>query len=469
MQPYCFVLMPFGRRPDPAGGAPIDFDRIFHEGIEPAVASAGLHAHRDDMAATGGVVHKQIYEALLLCDYAIADLTLPNGNVFYELGVRHAARPSSTLTLTARPDNVPFDVALLRRVNYALNDHNELTEHLAAVLREAVTKELRALRRQVEAGTAFQDSPLFQLIEGWQPQPPPSLKTDLFAERVAYNETVKRRLSRARAAARRGGEERASALADVHQLRHEHSNPSTVEAGILVDLLLTFRAFEDWNAMVELAVGMPGFLGERALVQEQLAFALNRRAAGGREGDRDEALEILLALERDGRSTAETFGLIGRVHRDRWRESDDPDERQIHLANAVKAYQRGFRLDPRDPYPGINAVSLARIRAAAGGEPTAFMEDQTLPVVAYAAARLVELERPTYWMHATLMEVAVLRNAPSDAQHQLRQALQLVRELWEPRTTLQGLSDLVDAGALVPDQLEWVEQIRLRLRRAAGG
>ena len=28
-QPLCFVLMPFGKKPDPAGGADIDFDRIY--------------------------------------------------------------------------------------------------------------------------------------------------------------------------------------------------------------------------------------------------------------------------------------------------------------------------------------------------------------------------------------------------------------------------------------------------------
>src|SRR4051812_48216991 len=100
--------MPFGARRDPAGGARIDFDAVYHEALEPAIRRAGMLPHRDDATAQGGIVQKQLFEALLLCDYAIADLTLENFNVFYELGIRHAARPSSTLTVTARPDSVPF-------------------------------------------------------------------------------------------------------------------------------------------------------------------------------------------------------------------------------------------------------------------------------------------------------------------------------------------------------------------------
>jgi hypothetical protein len=51
-------------------------------------------------------------ERLILCEYALADLTMTNGNVFYELGLRHAAQPSSPVLLFIKNiGQPPFDAA----------------------------------------------------------------------------------------------------------------------------------------------------------------------------------------------------------------------------------------------------------------------------------------------------------------------------------------------------------------------
>src|SRR5215204_3596465 len=96
--PLCFVLMPFGRKPDVAGKL-IDFDEVYRQVIAPAVTEAGLTPIRADEELTGGIIHKPMFERLVLCDFAVADLTTGNANVFYELGVRHAARPFSTVQI----------------------------------------------------------------------------------------------------------------------------------------------------------------------------------------------------------------------------------------------------------------------------------------------------------------------------------------------------------------------------------
>src|ERR1039458_3899861 len=88
-QPLCFVLMPFGTKPDPTGRPSIDFNRIYEKGIRPAVEAAGIASMRTSGEKTGGIIHKRMFERLLLCEYAVADLTTANANVFYELGVRH--------------------------------------------------------------------------------------------------------------------------------------------------------------------------------------------------------------------------------------------------------------------------------------------------------------------------------------------------------------------------------------------
>ena len=119
-RPLCFVLMPFGSKPDPSGGPNINFDRIYKEAIKPGVEDAGMFPVRADEEKLGGIIHRQMFERLLVCEFAVADLTTSNPNVLYELGIRHAARPRTTLTIYAASSPLPFDVNLLRTQPYQL-------------------------------------------------------------------------------------------------------------------------------------------------------------------------------------------------------------------------------------------------------------------------------------------------------------------------------------------------------------
>ena len=47
-KPLCFVLMPFGKKPDPTGGSLIDFDVIYQTAIKPAIIESGLEPIRAD-------------------------------------------------------------------------------------------------------------------------------------------------------------------------------------------------------------------------------------------------------------------------------------------------------------------------------------------------------------------------------------------------------------------------------------
>src|SRR5215469_12936311 len=82
--PLCFVLMPFGNKESNA--TIINFDSIYKEIIKPSISDSGLEPIRADEEIAGGIIHKPMFERLMLCDYAICDLTTANANVFYELG-----------------------------------------------------------------------------------------------------------------------------------------------------------------------------------------------------------------------------------------------------------------------------------------------------------------------------------------------------------------------------------------------
>ena len=162
--PYCFVLMPFGIKSDPTGTT-INFDRVYADLIEPAIRTAGLDPIRADNEMVGGIIHKPMFERLVLCEYAVADLTMANANVYYELGVRHAVRPWSTVLLYAGATRMPFDVALLRALPYKLSNDG-LPSEVEADRATLIKWLLEAREAKAKAGSAT-DSPLFQLLEGF--------------------------------------------------------------------------------------------------------------------------------------------------------------------------------------------------------------------------------------------------------------------------------------------------------------
>lgn len=116
-QPDCFVVMPYGMKTDLAG-TQIDFDAVYRGLIEKAVEQAGLRSVRCDEDPRAGLIVTQMLTHLLRARLALVDLTTLNANVFYELGVRHALRPSGTVLIKRAGSPQPFNIEGLRTVEY---------------------------------------------------------------------------------------------------------------------------------------------------------------------------------------------------------------------------------------------------------------------------------------------------------------------------------------------------------------
>jgi hypothetical protein len=190
-RPICFILIPFGLKTDTTGTT-IDFDRVYADLIEPAIQEAGLDPIRTDN-------YKPMFERLVLCEYAVADLTMANANVYYELGVRHAVRPWSTVLLYAAATRMPFDVAMLRALPYKLSNDG-LPSEVEADRATLIKWLLESRETKAKAGSAT-DSPLIQLLEAFPNEyligQVPRVKTDIFRDHVAYAESIKGRLAAA--------------------------------------------------------------------------------------------------------------------------------------------------------------------------------------------------------------------------------------------------------------------------------
>src|SRR5262245_6714110 len=111
--------MPFGQKIDPSGRS-IDFDAFYNAVLDSAIREAELEPIRADEEMAGGIIHKPMFERLILCEYAVADLTTANANVFYELGLRDAVRPRRTTLIFAEDGRLPFDVGPLRAIPYKI-------------------------------------------------------------------------------------------------------------------------------------------------------------------------------------------------------------------------------------------------------------------------------------------------------------------------------------------------------------
>ena len=417
--------MPFGVKTDPRSGLEIDFDAIYHDAIRPAIEEAGLQAIRGDQEHTGGVIHSAMFARLLLSEFVVADLTTANPNVFYELGVRHTAKPYTTIPIFATTSTLPFDVALVRAIPYEL-ESGSLSDESAEALKLSIKQRIE----KALTGPVSTDSPLFQLFGDFPGIQMSHEVTDVFRDRAEYSERFRHQLRTARN----------EGLQALNAVREELGDLKRVERGVLMDLFLSYRDVEAHQEMVELYEEFPSDLKQAVIAKQQLAFALNRRKSAG---DEDRAIEILTGLLAESGESAETYGLLGRIYKDRYaaaKESGDGVRAGSYLDRAIAAYTSGFEAEPMDFYPGINAISLL---VDSDTEQARSELDRLVPLVTFAAIRAGGAESDDYWTLATVLELALIGENEELVGRVLPRLLTTQSEPWMRETTLATVERLV--------------------------
>jgi hypothetical protein len=111
MSKTCFVIMGFGAKKDP-GGEEYNLDLTYAFFLKPLLEKEGVICFRGDEKNLSGNIDRAVIEWLLRADYVIADLTTANVNVMYELGIRYALRPKTTLLIADETfmKSKPFDI-----------------------------------------------------------------------------------------------------------------------------------------------------------------------------------------------------------------------------------------------------------------------------------------------------------------------------------------------------------------------
>jgi hypothetical protein len=305
-RPLCFMIMPYGRKATQAeaghGPTEIDFNALWDRGYVPVIKALGYEPVRADQD-TGALIISQMLERLYFADLVLADMTIPNGNVYYEVGIRHAAKETGCALFAADGSRRLFDVAQMRTITYPLaeetspNRPHSLPGYPSNVNKLAAS----SMKDQMAELAAFQ--------------------TKLRAVRaVAGSERMK--LARALVAT-------------------DGKPPMTYPVALALLMLLRDLTYqpEDWNVVIEFARSLPKECAEQAEVREHLAYAI------AKIGNTAESIAALQTLIDTAGPTPERFGLLGgRYKRLINSAAASAGERLQYLAKAIDSYERGMEL-----------------------------------------------------------------------------------------------------------------------------
>lgn len=123
----CFVVMGYGVKKIPGTLVKLNLDDVYFKFIKPVLSRNHLksvystQAYRGDEVPTSLAINKNFITSIFLADIVIADISTLNQNAIYELGLRHAMKPKSTiilceeLTISKYPC---FDISMSPQLRY---------------------------------------------------------------------------------------------------------------------------------------------------------------------------------------------------------------------------------------------------------------------------------------------------------------------------------------------------------------
>lgn len=462
MKPLCFVLMPFGIKTD-GNNKEIDFDKVYNSFIRPAIIAAGLEPIRADEEKMGGFIHKPMYERLMFCEFAIADLSFANANVFYELGIRHALRPHTTVSIFEVGTKLPFDTAPLKTFPYDF-ESGEVRD-----LKPKIGSLAKLIESNKLAGKALNDSPIGQLIKGYEFPDLTHLEKDAdsFADVARERNNVKLTLEKLveqwgileeeiRYRRRVNCEDQ---LAEQNQIVNaiddelvgrETSLKSNFE--LLSAFLDSYKSVNNFPKIVQLLEPLKELPIYSIYLKQQLALAYNKT------GQRLRSSKILTGIINQYGPDPETNGLLGAVYKGLMSDNDHNSGNAASYGNdAIDVYLEGFKSDPRDYYPGVNALTLLFTMGLEEDE----RYKKYFPLVSYAVERLEPAKKGDYWLQATGLELAVLERDKTKAEKYLRSALACFPEAWKRESTYGNLRRIyIRFIQIQPDNdFGWLEKI----------
>jgi len=446
MAHHAFVAMPFGTKDE------IDFNAVFRDLIKPALESAGFEVFRADEEMRAGNIRTDMFQELLLADLVVADLSIDNPNVWYELGVRHALRKRGVVQITCRRDQTPFDVLTERSVRYRIAKNSAAAAVPDPHYLDDDKKKLSEVATQtINAWYGRKVSPVYHLLRYLDEPDWKSLRIEEAKEFWEQYEKWADRIEIARRGNRPGD---ILVLAGEAPTRVFHIE-ALQKAG---RALLSVGQFKLALAQYEDAL---------AIRPKDLESRRQKCLLLGRLKKRDDAKECIEDLINEFPEDAESWAMRGRVEKDAWVDCWRQDGRAAVdmrreaetegaiLREAINAYATGFRKDPAHYYSGINALTLLHLLAHLSAEEVkADVGIEMEGGVRWAIRGALERNPKDYWARISLAELEVLVGARKAVDAAYRNAVAVADKDWFKLNSSRQQLELLRHLGFRPEEVE---------------
>ncbi len=414
-QPKIFIAMPFGRdrkgrldhEDESSEVVTINFDAVWKNLIQPAIPTK-YEALRADEDHRGGPIDRNFVELLYTSEIVIADLTFGNPNVFYELGMRHALRPSGTILIACDNVKLPFDVRNQTTISYPYFNATQV---------DAFKNRLKQAIHAAEDASPAADSPVYVFLSG--------LSVSCFSDGEspqARIELLEEEVTRLRLQAMSEDERRFMRMADEANSKARllaiYGQVSKIDAPSksLVDKLAV--GLRDYHALDEALVMLdkglqldgrdPELLREKGFTLRLMADRI-KGAEGGRIDELlGEARSLLEAAIEANPYDSEALGMLGGLER-----------RATNYSEAFRYYRSAYELDPDNPYM---LVTVGAMSAAAGDDAEARLYYGKLQET---ARKRVEAGDPDTWTYLNLGEAYVALGEEESARVAYQRAIDM--------------------------------------------
>lgn len=430
------MVMPFGVKPTGVASAEapakVDFDLLWGSFFQPLITDLGYEPVRAD-AELGASIIREMIERLALSDLVLADVSLPNANVFYEVGIRHAACETGCVLVACNWAKQPFDTQSMRYEPYALAGSSMTNDELTQNRKRLLDR----IPRLAESKT-----PCFEM-EGFPKLP---------KERAASFRSWLRGMSElnARTVAIRMEPNADAKRSKATALAAELGRSVEVSVAVAFEVLKLLRDNVGWQETVAFIDQLPEAIRSRPLFGEQRALAASK------SGSHFDAIGALEELIRVYGRTPERQGLLGGRYKRLWRETRTSDAARAadYLDQAIEAYDVGRRLDLNEYYSASNLPLLLKVRARAEDAERAA---QIASGVVAACERAIDLRTGDDWVYPTLLVAAFHAGDVARASNFAGEVAR-APAAWKLESVVADLRDAVNLAAVVPirEQLQAV-------------
>ena len=329
----CFVVMGFGIKTDLATGRKLNLDKSYNALIKPVVEAKGLECLRADEIRHAGSIDLPMYNELLTAEVVIADISTANANAFYELGLRHALKPRTTIVISENEMNYPFDLN-----HILINKYTHLGENIDYFEVLRFQKLLGETIDQV-LNSQTPDSPIYTFLNDLIP---PSLQKKATAVAKEVDEAIK------------------SGISPVDKTA---DNPTLAILIKQAESALDEKQYSLSKGLFNAALLMINSSSENkpasndSYLIHRFAYATYKACEPDEKSALTEAKTILSSLDLAHTNDAETVILAGRIEKKLYFNHGD----ESHLSNAILYFERGYFL-LNNRFNGINLAFLLNLR-----------------------------------------------------------------------------------------------------------